>query len=76
MKYGSFSSSREYQAVDLQSAYRFSADVSLNAQWTLQLENDGNFEGESLNNPAVPSLIADYPEVYVPERLKQKDWID
>jgi hypothetical protein len=59
---------REYQAVDLQSAYRFSAAVSVNAQWTLQLENDGNFEGESPNNPAVPSLIADYPEVYVPER--------
>ena len=59
---------REYQAVDLQSSYRVGASLALNAQWTMQLENDGNFEGESANNPAVPSLIGDYPEILVAER--------
>jgi hypothetical protein len=59
---------REYQALDLQSAYRVRPSLSLNAQWTVQLENHGNFEGESANNPAVPSLIGDYPEIYVASR--------
>src|SRR5205823_13736471 len=36
--------------------------------WTVQLRNNGNFEGESANNPAVPSVIADYPEIYVASR--------
>ena len=40
----------------------------MNGQWTVQLENDGNFEGEAANNPAIPSLIADYPEIFVAER--------
>ena len=59
---------REYQAVDFLSAYRLNSALSLNGQWTVQLENNGNFEGESANNPAIPSLIADYPETYVADR--------
>jgi len=31
-------------------------------------ENDGTFEGESSSGPAQPSLIADYPEIYVASR--------
>ena len=45
-----------------------STNFSASAQWTIQLENDGNFEGESANNPAAPSLIADYPEILVADR--------
>ena len=52
----------------MQGAYRFGASLSVNGQWTVQLENDGNFEGEAANNPAIPSLIGDYPEIYVAER--------
>jgi hypothetical protein len=59
---------RDYQAIDFQGEYRFGGSLSVNALWTVQLENDGNFEGESANNPAIPSLIGDYPEVYVAER--------
>jgi hypothetical protein len=59
---------RRYQAVDLQSAYRPRANLALNAQWTIQLENHGNFEGESANNPAIPSLIGDYPEILAADR--------
>jgi hypothetical protein len=59
---------RDYQAVDLQGAYRVGGSLSVNGLWTVQLENDGNFEGEAANNPAIPSLIGDYPEIYVAER--------
>ena len=59
---------RDYQAVDFQSAYRFRPSLSVNGQWTVQLQNDGNFEGEAASNPAIPSLIGDYPEIYVAER--------
>jgi hypothetical protein len=59
---------RRYQALDFQASYRPRATLSVNGQWTVQLENEGNFEGESANNPAAPSLIGDYPEILVPER--------
>jgi hypothetical protein len=54
---------RRYQGLELQSSYRPRPNVTVNAQWTVQLENDGNFEGESANNPAAPSWIGDYPEI-------------
>jgi hypothetical protein len=59
---------REYRAVDIQGAYRFGARLAVNGQWTVQVKNDGNFEGEAANNPAIPSVIGDYPEIYVAER--------
>jgi hypothetical protein len=59
---------RDYQALQFQSAYRFGSNLSVNGQWTLQLENDGTFEGEAASNPAIPSIIADYPELYVASR--------
>lgn len=59
---------RRYQGLDLQSSYRPRTDLTVNAQWTIQLENDGNFEGESANNPATPSFIGDYPEILVADR--------
>jgi hypothetical protein len=61
-------SRREYQGIDLQSAYRVLPSLSVQGQWTVQLENHGNFEGESANNPAAPSLVGDYPEFYFAER--------
>ena len=59
---------RRYQGLDFQSSYRVRSNLSVNGQWTVQLENDGNFEGEAANNPAIPSIIGDYPEIYVAER--------
>ena len=60
---------REYQARRPRSRrYRLGSSLTVNGQWTVQLENDGNFEGEAANNPAIPSLIGDYPEIYVAER--------
>jgi len=59
---------RRYQGLDFQSAYRVRSNLSVNGQWTIQLENHGNFEGEAASNPAIPSIIGDYPEIYVAER--------
>ena len=42
--------------------------LAVNGHWTVQLQNDGTFEGESSSGPAQPSLIADYPEIYVAAR--------
>jgi hypothetical protein len=59
---------RDYQAVQFQSAYRFGSSLTVNGDWTLQIENDGTFEGEATSNPAIPSVIGDYPEIFVPSR--------
>ena len=59
---------RDYQALQFESAYRPSSKLSLNGHWTVQLQNDGTFEGEAAGNPAQPSLIGDYPEIYVASR--------
>jgi hypothetical protein len=59
---------RDYQALQFESAYRPSSKLSLNGHWTVQLQNDGTFEGEAAGSPAQPSLIGDYPEIYVASR--------
>jgi hypothetical protein len=59
---------REYDAFDIQSGWQASKALSIAGQWTVQLRNNGNFEGEAANNPAIPSVIADYPEIYVAAR--------
>lgn len=59
---------RRYQGLEFQSSYRVRSSLTVNGQWTIQLENHGNFEGEAANNPALPSLIGDYPEIYVAAR--------
>jgi hypothetical protein len=59
---------REYDAFDVQSGWQASKPLSVAGQWTVQLRNNGNFEGEAANSPAIPSVIADYPEIYVAAR--------
>lgn len=59
---------REHQALELESAYRFGSNARVNGHWTVQLRNHGNFEGEATNNPAIGTVIGDYPEIYVPAR--------
>ncbi|MDP1569535.1 MAG: TonB-dependent receptor [Vicinamibacterales bacterium] len=55
---------RDYQAVILQSNYRLTNQWSVNAHWTLQLENDGTIEGEGTNTPGAASIFGTYPEIY------------
>ena len=59
---------RDYQALVFQSAYNVGSALHLNGDWSVQLQNDGTFEGESSSGPALPSIIGDYPEIYVPAR--------
>jgi hypothetical protein len=58
---------RDYRAVILQSGWRLGT-LAVQGDWTIQIANDGTFEGESTSGPGLPSLIGDYPELYVPSR--------
>lgn len=55
---------RTYQALVLESRYRASAHWTFSGHYTVQLENDGNFEGEAPNQPGATSIIGDYPEAF------------
>ncbi len=54
---------REYQAVVFQGNYRLRDRWTANGHWTLQLKNNGNFEGEAANQPGNPSTLGDFPEI-------------
>jgi hypothetical protein len=57
---------RDYQALVFQSNYRVRQNIRVNADYTLQLKNNGNFDGEAANQPGIPSVFGDYPEVLGP----------
>ncbi len=59
---------REYQALVFQGRYRVTDAWSFSGHWTLQVKNDGNFEGEAANQPGAPSLFGDYPESFSADR--------
>lgn len=59
---------RDYQAIDLQGSVRVHRSVRVWGDYTAQLQNDGNFEGEGANTPAIGSSFGDYPEMLVPSR--------
>lgn len=59
---------RKYQALEFLGNYRVRSNWSLVAQWTMQLENDGNYEGEAANQPGIGSVLGDYPELLVESR--------
>jgi hypothetical protein len=59
---------RNYQAIELLGNYQVRSNWTAAAHWTLQLKNDGNFEGESINAPGSPSVLGDYPEILVAAR--------
>jgi hypothetical protein len=56
---------RDYRAMEFSSNYQLRSNWSAAAQWTLQLKNEGNYEGEAANQPGVGSAIGDYPELLV-----------
>jgi hypothetical protein len=55
---------RDYQALQLQADYRIRDNWYVQGHYTYQLNNEGNFEGEALNQPGIPSYIGDYPEIF------------
>jgi hypothetical protein len=59
---------RDYDGVQLLTSYRVTPRWSFAGHYTYQIRNEGNFEGENTNQPAVDSAYGDYPEILVPER--------
>ena len=59
---------RNYQALLFQANYRPWSRLSVDGHWTVQLKNEGNFEGEAQNQPGISSSLGDYPEILVPSR--------
>ena len=53
---------RNYDGLEFQSRYQVADNFLLDGAWTVQLRNEGNFEGEARNNPGVSSAAFDYPE--------------
>ena len=52
---------REYQALQFMGQHRVMRALTVNGHWTVQLKNDGNFEGETPNPTGSP--FGDYPEM-------------
>ena len=59
---------RNYDALQFDGRYTVTSRFQLDGSYTVQLRNEGNFEGEGTNQPGVPSIAFDYPEVFTPER--------
>ena len=55
---------RDYMALQFLGRYPVNSRFVLQANYTLQMKNEGNFEGEAANTPGISSLIGDYPEIY------------
>ena len=53
---------REYQAMAFQTRYRLLDSLNVNAHYTLEIRNHGNYEGEFTNLPGNTSIIGDFPE--------------
>jgi len=52
--------------------------LTVNGHYTLQLRNHGNFAGEAANQPGIPSVYGNYPEVLGPalDRLVPEGRLD
>ena len=59
---------RIYDALLLQSSYRLRDNLQVEGHWTIQLRNEGNFEGEAANQPGISSSVGDYPEILTEDR--------
>jgi hypothetical protein len=55
---------REYQGLVFQSRYRITNRWSVNGNYTVQLENNGNYEGEGTSRPGRLSFFGNYPEAF------------
>ena len=52
---------RHYQGLVFQGRYRLRGNWMVSGNWTVQLKNEGTFEGEAANQPALSSTFGDYP---------------
>lgn len=56
--------SRDYEALQLLGRYQLTPQWSVTGNWTYQLKNEGNFEGEGTNTPGISSTFGDWPGFY------------
>lgn len=54
---------REYEALQLQAEFNPTSAWRLGGNWTHELTNDGDFEGESGQSPQIGSTFGDFPDV-------------
>jgi hypothetical protein len=59
---------RQYDGMLFQARYNVGTNWSVNGHYTLQLNNDGNFEGEGANTPGAPSQLGDYQQAFTAAR--------
>lgn len=59
---------REYEAIFFQGRWLPLNWWTMDLNWTHELRNHGNAEGEAVNQPGVSSIFGDYPEIYALER--------
>jgi hypothetical protein len=59
---------RNYDGLQFLSEYRPFARLWVGGSYTLQLKNEGDFEGEATNQPALSSAYGDYPELLTASR--------
>ena len=62
---------REYRGLLFQARYNVNRRWLVNGHYTLQLRNNGNYEGEAPNQPGIGGLIGDYPEA----RSAARHWL-
>ena len=54
---------RNYDGLEFQGRYQAASNVLVDGSYTVQIRNEGNFEGESRNMPATSSSSFRYPEI-------------
>jgi hypothetical protein len=59
---------REYQGMVFQGRYNVSSRWTVNGQYTVQLKNEGDYEGEGTNTPGSTTQIGNYPEILTADR--------
>jgi hypothetical protein len=59
---------RRYQALLMQGSYRVRDDLQIAGHWTVQLQNEGDFECAAASQPGNPTTFGDFPEVLTADR--------
>jgi outer membrane receptor protein involved in Fe transport len=59
---------RRYDGLLFQARYNLMQRWTVNGHYTLQLRNEGNYNGENTNQPGLVTRIGDYPEIFTEER--------
>jgi outer membrane receptor protein involved in Fe transport len=70
--------SRGYSAVILEGSFVSAARYTLGGDYTVQLRNRGSFAGEAASQPGIPSVYANFPEIFGPalDRLMPEGRLD